>query len=168
MTVSNIQGKMVASHNGDGYWTVFDQSNGELLFNIVPVGFTGDLGVFAEISTFTTVEARDLIRVATVAVDGVFAGGWGEGKPAAQLAAQAETKDVQISRNVWLRCDAHPVGQGCTVHAVCLGGVPAVPGSLEEAADVALSLGFTTVVLLRPDGTEGTITLHQSKQPMGS
>ena len=74
--MSNISGRFMATHNGNGHWTVFDTSNGELLFNVTPIRYAGDLGQVADLPTFTTVEARDLIRVLTAAVDGIHAGGW--------------------------------------------------------------------------------------------
>jgi hypothetical protein len=72
--MSNIAGKMVAGHNGNGYWTIL--ANGEVLFSVVPEGFTGSLGAFANIRTFTRAEAEDLIHVMTTAVDGIKMGGW--------------------------------------------------------------------------------------------
>ena len=93
--MTNIQGRFVASHNGSGHWTVLDGENNELLFNVVPVGFTGDLGQLTDLPTFTTADVRDMIRVLTSAVDGIAMGGWGnnddqtKGRPVAELVVEA-------------------------------------------------------------------------------
>ena len=76
----NISGRLMASHNGCGHWTILDADNGELLFNVTPVDYAGDLGQVADLPTFTTSEVRDLIHVLTVAVDGVKMAGWDDTK----------------------------------------------------------------------------------------
>jgi hypothetical protein len=76
-----------------------------------------------------------------------------------------KTVDVQITGDVWLRCDERPIsGRGCQVYAVRVDGEVWEPGNVpeqESAADIALGMHFDCVYLHGEDGAEQVITLHR-------
>jgi hypothetical protein len=101
--MSNMAGRFMASHNYDGFWTVFDTETSELILNITAVGFSGDLGQVAHLPTYTTTDVQDLVKVLGYAVTGVRLGGWEDyghgryspadptpGRPIEQVIAEAE------------------------------------------------------------------------------
>jgi len=98
---ANIAGRFMASHSGNGLWHLLDteasEDTAEVLCNIVPVGFTGDLGQLADVPTYDTSDVPDLVRMLTHAVDGISMGGWEVGRPVSELVAEAEAILVQVA-----------------------------------------------------------------------
>lgn len=83
VVAANACGIFMASHNGGGYWTVFNQRTGDVIVNVIPHApsgrpgeFGGDLGELNDVPLISTAHVDDLVATINMAKLAIAEGGW--------------------------------------------------------------------------------------------